>query len=231
MIEPHDETVILEVSEGDTSTGTMFTWRYANQDHNAPHLDINGVDTSITMDAVGGQLRIIVTGKTFKYLRQYDTNLLDKVIMRGVVFARMAPEQKQQLIELLQSMNYYVSMCGDGANDCGTLKAAHAGVSLSQTEASVASPFTSKRNDISCIPTLIREGRSSLVTAFGIVKYMASYSLCQFFSVTLLYTVSINILEFLVLLTQTFLQMDVCKFERFSITLRGLIPHFSFFIL
>ena len=67
---------------------------------------------------------------------------------------------------------------------------AHAGVSLSETEASVASPFTSKTPNISCIPILIREGRASLVTAFGILKYMALYSLTQFISVIILYTVS-----------------------------------------
>ena len=70
-----------------------------------------------------------------------------------------------------------------------SLKQAHAGVSLSEAEASVASPFTSKTPNISCIPTLIREGRASVVTSFGILKYMALYSLTQFFSVIILYTV------------------------------------------
>lgn len=36
------------------------------------------------------------------------------------------------------------------------LKRAHAGISLSELEASVASPFTSKTPNISCVPDLIR---------------------------------------------------------------------------
>ena len=51
---------------------------------------------------------------------------------------------------------YYVAMCGDGANDCGALKMAHSGISLSEAEASVASPFTSKTPNITCVPNLIK---------------------------------------------------------------------------
>ena len=86
-------------------------------------------------------------------------------------------------------------MCGDGANDCGALKAAHAGISLSEAEASVASPFTSKQPNISCVPELIREGRAALVTSFGIFKYMAGYSLTQYASVIILYEIDSNLTD------------------------------------
>lgn len=87
-------------------------------------------------------------------------------------------------------------MCGDGANDCGALKAAHAGIALSDSEASVASPFTSKEASISCVPELIRQGRCALVTSFGIFKYMAAYSLTQFISVMILYEIGTNLTDF-----------------------------------
>jgi cation-transporting ATPase 13A2 len=83
-------------------------------------------------------------------------------------------------------------MCGDGANDCGALKAANAGISLSDAEASVASPFTSKTQNISCVPTVIREGRCALITSFGIIKFIVLYSITQFASVLILYGVENN---------------------------------------
>ena len=71
-------------------------------------------------------------------------------------------------------------MCGDGANDCGALKRAHTGISLSELEASAASPFTSQRPDISCVVEVIKEGRCALVTTFATFKFMALYSMVQY---------------------------------------------------
>uniref|UniRef100_A0A8C6Q8Z2 Polyamine-transporting ATPase 13A3 n=1 Tax=Nothobranchius furzeri TaxID=105023 RepID=A0A8C6Q8Z2_NOTFU len=119
-----------------------------------------------------------------------------ELVLHGTVFARMAPDQKTQLIETLQGVDYFVGMCGDGANDCGALKRAHGGISLSELEASVASPFTSRTPNISCVPSLIREGRAALITSFCVFKFMALYSIIQYISVTLLYSILSNLGDF-----------------------------------
>lgn len=139
--------------------------------------------------------RLAMTGKTWGTIREHQPQLVGRMVTRGAVFARMSPEQKQQLIEELQALGYCVAMCGDGANDCGALKAAHAGISLSDAESSVASPFTSKNPNITCVPSIIKEGRAALVTSFGIFKYMAAYSLCQFISVMILYSIDSNLTD------------------------------------
>ena len=142
----------------------------------------------------GNAYYFVMDGATFETIATYyKDDLLPYIAARGAVFARMRPNMKQQLVEILQELDYFVAMCGDGANDCGALKAAHAGISLSEAEASVASPFTSKIADISCVPQLIREGRTALVTSFGIFKYMAGYSITQFVSVMILYEIYSNL--------------------------------------
>ena len=76
-----------------------------------------------------------------------------------------------------------------GANDVGALKAAMVGVSLSESEASIAAPFTYQRPNIECIPPLLSEGRSSLVTSFQLFRYISMYSLTQFGAAILTYFV------------------------------------------
>lgn len=78
------------------------------------------------------------------------------MLVTGKVFARMSPDEKHELVEKLQSIDYTTGFCGDGANDCGALKAADVGISLSEAEASVAAPFTSRVFDIRCVPEVIK---------------------------------------------------------------------------
>ncbi|XP_018119152.1 probable cation-transporting ATPase 13A5 isoform X3 [Xenopus laevis] len=117
-----------------------------------------------------------MTGKSYQTIKQYFPDLMPDILLNGTIFARMTPKQKSTIIEDLQNIDYYVGMCGDGANDCGALKAAHAGISLSELEASVASPFTSKITNITCMPILLKEGRNVFVTYVSLFKYMVMYA-------------------------------------------------------
>lgn len=71
-------------------------------------------------------------------------------------------------------------MCGDGANDCGALKQADIGLSLSQAEASITAPFTSQITNISSMVELLKECRAGLATNFSLFNIMACYSLIQY---------------------------------------------------
>ncbi|XP_050441362.1 polyamine-transporting ATPase 13A3-like [Adelges cooleyi] len=161
---------------------------------------------------VTGEYCFALTGRTWAIIRDTFPDLLPRILVKGAVFARMKSEQKQQLVQELQHIGYHVAMCGDGANDCGALRAAHVGVSLSEAESSVASPFTSHKADISCMPLIVREGRAALVTSFGIFKFMVLYSLLEFTSTFILYNIDSNLTDF------EFLFIDV-----------GLVVHFMFF--
>ena len=102
------------------------------------------------------------------------------------IYARCSPENKTQIVQSLQKENFTVLMCGDGANDCGALKVADVGISLSTEEASIAAPFTSRTPDISSVIEVLKEGKCALVTSLQTFKYILLYSLIQFISVTLL---------------------------------------------
>uniref|UniRef100_T1IVD7 Cation-transporting ATPase n=1 Tax=Strigamia maritima TaxID=126957 RepID=T1IVD7_STRMM len=202
MIEKNEHVILVNAFRHPESLSNVVQFSYAEM----PEEVVEEIDyiakpdaTSVVIKERGEKFHFALTGKSFAIIREHFPELIPKLIVRGTVFSRMSPDQKKQLIEHLQELGYYVGMCGDGANDCGALKAAHAGLSLSEAEASVASPFTSKEPNISCVPTLIREGRAALVTSFGIFKYMACYSFTQFVSVTILYSIESNLtdMEFL----------------------------------
>lgn len=120
---------------------------------------------------------------------EFSKNYLQDLMKKCSIYARMSPNQKQLLVEILQNQDRIVGFCGDGANDCGALKASNVGISLSQAEASVAAPFTSQIQDISCVPMLLKEGRASLVTSLCCFKFISLYGMIQFSSLIFIYTI------------------------------------------
>ncbi|KAI1731553.1 e1-E2 ATPase domain-containing protein [Ditylenchus destructor] len=133
--------------------------------------------------------QLSMSGTTFSaILKHLPESEVNRLIQKCVIYARMAPQQKQILVNRLKQIGHTVAMCGDGTNDSAALKTAHVGISLSsEAEACIAAPFTSNIKDIRCVIKVIREGRAALVTSFCLFKYLAAYSLIQFISVLILY--------------------------------------------
>ncbi|KAK2598982.1 hypothetical protein QQS21_005587 [Conoideocrella luteorostrata] len=156
---------------------------------------------------------LAVSGDVFRWIVDYASPaVLQRMLVQGRVFARMSPDEKHELVEKLQSIDYCCGFCGDGANDCGALKAADVGISLSEAEASVAAPFTSRVFDIRCVLEVIREGRAALVTSFCCFKYMSLYSAIQFTSVSFLYAKASNLGDFQFLFIDLLLILPIAIF-------------------
>ncbi|XP_070801011.1 probable cation-transporting ATPase 13A5 [Pituophis catenifer annectens] len=208
MLPSTSQVVLVDAQEPEDSCPASVTWQLVEEEK-APLIMGQDKDPHITLEDPGAKeegdnFHFVLSGASYQVLSKHFSSLLPKVLLNGTVFARMSPSQKSSLVEEFQKLDYYVGMCGDGANDCGALKMAHAGISLSEQEASVASPFTSQIPNIECVPALIREGRASLVASFAVFKYLTLYGLVQFIATVLLYS------QLQILGNYQFLIQDIC---------------------
>nr|XP_019012720.1 cation-transporting ATPase 13A3/4/5 [Kwoniella pini CBS 10737]OCF51501.1 cation-transporting ATPase 13A3/4/5 [Kwoniella pini CBS 10737] len=209
-----------------TSEGAQLDW--SSVDDEKHKLDEYTLKPQVTQmgvlldgqDPESHDYQLALTGDVFKWMLEYaEFETMERMLVKGVIFARMSPDEKAELVERLQALGYTVAFCGDGANDCGALKAADVGVSLSEAEASVAAPFTSRIPDIGCMVEIIKEGRAALVTSFSCFKYMALYSMIQFTTVTLLYSFASSLGDF------QFLYIDLFVIIPIAVAMGRTLPY------
>ena len=77
------------------------------------------------------------------------------------VFARVVPEQKYQLVKMLQRHGHVVGMCGDGVNDAPALRQAQIGIAVSTATdvAKGAAGMVLTEPGLAGIVAAVREGR------------------------------------------------------------------------
>merc|ERR1719203_2482938 len=119
---------------------------------------------------------LAVTQTAWRHLHS-NREELEKIWKRLTVFARMKPEDKINVVKYFQGRGLIVGMSGDGGNDCGGLRAAHAGLALSDAEASMVSPFSTGKDGKSLLAMveLIREGRACIATNIATFIYFMTY--------------------------------------------------------
>lgn len=78
----------------------------------------------------------VVAGETLSSIP--DARLRTLALRGGVIFSRVAPEDKLRIVKLVQQSGKIVAVTGDGINDAPALKRADIGVAMGQTGTDVA---------------------------------------------------------------------------------------------
>ncbi|WP_186390704.1 HAD-IC family P-type ATPase, partial [Oenococcus oeni] len=98
-------------------------------------------DSELTAKSVAMKIGLVskkVQVVTGERLSRMHTDQLKKALSGEIIFARVAPEQKYQIVTTLQSMGHIVASTGDGVNDAPALKQANIGVAMGVSGTDVA---------------------------------------------------------------------------------------------
>ncbi|MEV0633781.1 cation-translocating P-type ATPase [Streptomyces sp. NPDC050619] len=102
----------------------------------------------------------VVTGDE---LAAADRSVRARMLRDTDVVARVAPEQKLQVVEALRDAGRVVGMVGDGANDAAAIRAADIGVGISargSAAARNAADLVVTRDDLTVLIEAVHEGRA-----------------------------------------------------------------------
>jgi magnesium-transporting ATPase (P-type) len=105
-----------------------------------------------------------------------------RVLAERNVLGRVAPQQKQRIVEALQAAGHSVAMVGDGVNDVPAMKAADLAVAIgSGTQAARAVAELVLLNDsFAALPQVVREGRRVVANMERVAKLFVSKSVYAF---------------------------------------------------
>lgn len=142
--------------------------------------DIGLIDSNNSKDK-------IVLGDDLKDLQNLPKEKL-AAITNARIFARVTPEQKLNIINLLQNDNNIVGMLGDGINDIPALKKADIGIAMGIRGADVARDVADvilKDDKFTSIEMAIRQGRVIYQNIKQFIEYLLSSNLAEIISVGL----------------------------------------------
>jgi magnesium-transporting ATPase (P-type) len=90
-------------------------------------------DHPITAKAIAAELGLSVTAEQVISGAEWDSlsrKNQERVVTEGVIFARMTPENKVQVVQTLEGAGVLCAMVGDGSNDAAAIRAATVGIGV-----------------------------------------------------------------------------------------------------
>ncbi|KAF1773495.1 P-type ATPase, cytoplasmic domain N [Phytophthora cactorum] len=170
MVSPNSRVILADIERTGSGVNTRLgevEWRDVDSGVILDYQTVKNMTTN------GEDVELAVTGAAFNRLK--DLGEMNQLLFHVRIFSRMTPDDKVECVKMHMEAGAVTGMCGDGGNDCGALRIAHAGIALSDADASVVSPFTSKSKTIHSVVDICREGRCSLATSFASVKFLTMY--------------------------------------------------------
>jgi P-type Ca2+ transporter type 2C len=132
-----------------------------------------------TAQQIGIRAERVLTGEDMGHLS--PEALLDAV--RAVnVFARVAPEDKLKLVELLEQTGDIVAMTGDGVNDAPALKRSDVGVAMGQRGSDVSrevADLVLLDDNFATIVSAVEEGRSIYTNIQKFIRFLFSTNVAE----------------------------------------------------
>lgn len=128
---------------------------------------------------------LVLTGQD---LRKSNESELANQIKKVRVFARVAPQDKLEIVKAFQTQGKIVAMTGDGVNDAPALVKADVGIAMGITGTSVAKEAADLillDDKITSIAAAMEEGRNIYKTIRKVILYLFSTSTGEALTITL----------------------------------------------
>jgi magnesium-transporting ATPase (P-type) len=129
----------------------------------------------------------VITGAELSGMHDVPIEQLADKMRNKKVFARVAPLQKQRIVEAMKSLGHFVAVTGDGANDAPALKSAHIGVAMGAGTdlAKEASSIIVTDNNFASITAGVEEGRFTFDNLRKIIYLLISTGAAELLTVAL----------------------------------------------
>lgn len=145
-------------------------------------------DSAYTTAAIAGKIGIKGDMIEGKELDKLSDKKWDEVVRTKTIFARVTPQQKLKIVDLLKKEDEVVAVTGDGVNDILALKRADIGVAMGKRGSDVArdgSDMVLLDDNFASIINAIRQGRRVFDNMKKSIRFLLAANVGEVFIVLL----------------------------------------------